>query len=111
MDTTAQHVKLVRRYVVFYPDPSFIITRSVTGLVCIYVITIVADECRIHPCANGGSCSLDEDYNKQCECTPTFDGDNCELGMRDIFYMENIGYNEFYLLQCAITITMYVISI
>ena len=75
------------------------------GLV-IYVISIVVDECRVHPCENGGVCSLDENFNKHCDCTPTFDGDNCEDGMHwNIFYIENIGYKT-YILQYGITITI-----
>ena len=64
---------------------------NIKGLV-IYVIPIVVDECRVHPCENGGTCTLDENRNRQCDCTPTFDGPNCEDGMHwDIFYIDNIG--------------------
>merc|ERR1712110_994308 len=33
------------------------------------------------PCANGGTCSLDENYDKHCDCTPTFTGPNCEAAV------------------------------
>ena len=58
-----------------------------------YVILIVVDECRVHPCENGGTCTLDENFQKQCDCTPTFLPPNCEDGMQlGYFYIENIGY-------------------
>ena len=59
--------------------------KNTTGVVK-YVIPIVVDKCRTDPCANGGTCSLDENFDKHCDCTPTFTGPNCEAGMKlDIY--------------------------
>jgi hypothetical protein len=39
------------------------------------------DACSSQPCLNGGGC-LNTDYSYHCQCTPGFDGKNCELDAR-----------------------------
>ena len=87
---------------------SYLNLIDIIGGLVIYVIPIVVDECRVHPCENGGTCTLDEDFQKQCDCTPTFLPPNCEDGMQlGYFYIENIKFiciNMILQLQCILSL-------
>ena len=45
----------------------------------------VEDPCRVKPCYHGGTCSITEDNEASCECTPHWEGDQCQIGKDSLF--------------------------
>ena len=38
------------------------------------------DPCPKNPCYNGGTCTVNDDFDPECECAPGYEGGQCEDG-------------------------------